>query len=169
MQTPLRGVLACAVALIIPATTTCWFSSTSPKPGPSTSEQGDPSAAVVTGLVQLFDRTDHHRRTMPGWAVKASWYVRSGSGNPLKLEYTDVVVSGRDGVYEVRWSHPRLAAVDLQGRICEFDPTDLECCIDDPPCNRPACKNAWTPASRLEVTTGSRQSLTLTVGCNHVP
>jgi hypothetical protein len=165
-----RNLSRIAAALVLPplvAGSSCWFSTTPPKPTAG-SENEDPSAAVVTGNVQLFDRTDHHSRIMPGWSVMASWYTRSGSGTP-RLVQRDVTQSSGAGVYEVRFTDPYLVAVDIQGRLCAVDLDGMDCCIGDNPCNRPECTTIWTTPIRINLGPGARERRTVIVACDHVP
>jgi hypothetical protein len=161
------GRIAAGLALAAAvAGSSCLYSTTPPKPSGSGTETVDPNAAVLTGTVQLYDRTDHHLRNMPGWAVRASWYVR---GTPPRLDHVDVVVSGGSGVYEVRRSDPDVVAVEIQGRLCGIDLEGMDCCLGDNPCNRPECTSIWTTPVRVDIAPGGRERRTVTVPCDHAP
>jgi hypothetical protein len=146
----------------------CLFSTNPPKPR-STSGSGssDPNAAIVTGAVQFYDRTDHHTRNMPDWVVRADWYIRTGTG--LRHVQSSVVRSNPSGVYEVQFSDPALVQVVLQAVICNFNVNDVDCCLDLPPCTNSVCAQLWITPVSLQIGPGSRQQRTLTVPCDHVP
>jgi len=150
------------------ATSGCLFSTNPPKPNSTPGSGGiDPNTTTVTGAVQFYDRTDHHTRNMPGWVVRADWYIHTGSG--VRLEGRSMVRSNISGVYEVQFSDPAVAQVELRALICTYNENDADCCLGDPPCTLPVCTNMWIPAVLLRIGPGSREQKTLTVPCDHVP
>lgn len=164
-----RNLAAGFVLALALAGSSCWFSTTPPKPSGSGPDNEDPSAAVVTGSVQFFDRTDHHTRSAPGWLVQASWYVSGGGGDPLRLDHREVTYSNSSAVYEIRYVHPKVVAVDVQARICVVDLDGMDCCLSDPPCSKPECTSIWSSAKRVLVGPGGRTQQSLIVACDQVP
>ena len=158
--------IAAVAALALPA---CWYSTTRPKPSSTGTNGGlDPQTVEVTGLVQLFDRSDHHLRTMPGWTVQASLYVRNPRGGAPVFSTQQILQSGSDGVFRVRFTAADAAAVDLRGRSCDFDPDTQDCCLQEPPCAPSNCA-IWATVSRVSVVPGQSTQGDVTVGCDHVP
>jgi hypothetical protein len=105
---------------------------------------------------------------MPGWIVRADWYVRDGSSGS-RLGGRSVVRSNPSGVYEVQFSDPYLVGVDLRAVICTYNENDADCCLGEPPCSQPICSQMWIPTVHLTLGAGTRAQRTLTVPCDHVP
>lgn len=145
----------------------CLFSTTPPKPRDEPGSDDDPDLAVVTGLVQLYDRTDNHYRSMPGWPVKVEWFSRDldHEGRPLLLKKR-VVYSEGAGVYSAALSNPRIGSVRVRAFLCIERSPDLECCLDDDPCQN--CE-VWRPPVTISTAPGERLQKDLVVPCDHVP
>lgn len=148
----------------------CLFSTTPPeRPDGTPVVPPDPNLIQITGLVQLFDRTDYHTRAAVDWPVMAIWYkpdpLRPGQ---LSIEQRTVVRSGNGGSYQVALSSRDVVAVEVQAIVCDYDPVEASCCVENPPCSGPQCQ-VWTAPRRLSVAPGVRLQQNLVVRCEHVP
>jgi hypothetical protein len=146
----------------------CLFSSNPTKPS-APGPEIDPDAAIVTGVVQLFDRTDGHISIAPDWLVRADWYIDVGDAEPPRFVARQLVRSGPDGAYDVRYTHPHAIAVVLTARVCTVDPQELECCLHEPPCDLPECTTVWITPAQIDAKLGTHERHTLRVGCAHAP
>jgi hypothetical protein len=164
-----QAISRCVLALPLLLASACLFSTTPPERQTPDPVPIDPDLIVVTGVVQLFDRTDGHTRAAVDWTVRATWYkpdpLRPGQ---YSVEQRSVVHSGNGGSYEVSLSSREVVAVEIQAVTCEFDPALSNCCVDVPPCVGPQCQ-IWTAARRLNVAPGMQLQQHLVVRCEHVP
>lgn len=157
-------------ALVLLFGTSCLFETTAPKPRPGSGDSDvNPDAAIVTGLVQIYDRQD--RDVTPGreWYLSVTWY-RADTNRDGQLEVLSRTItrSGLDGVYRIEYESPLVVRVEVAPRMCVVDFEAMECCLGNPPCNGTPCA-IWLPAVGVNVHQGERLQRNLTVRCDFVP
>lgn len=149
----------------------CLFETTPPQRTSSQDEPPpDPTAVVITGLVQVFDRMDHDVTPGGNWGVQFTWYQRDRDhdGQLDVLTYSNTV-SDNDGVYRVSLISPDVIAVDIAARKCPEESEPAPCCLDHQnPCGGPQCE-VWLPPRRAPAVPGQRLHENLTVRCDFVP
>lgn len=147
----------------------CWFETTPPERDEPPVVPVDPNEVVLTGLVQFFDRTDHHTRPAVGWLVTVTWLGpdKNGDGQPDALDAW-ILRAGSAGVYETRFNSRTVIAAEVRGARCDYDPVAADCCLDIPPCDPRNCQ-IWGSARRLNVVPGQRYQQDVVVGCDHAP
>jgi hypothetical protein len=161
----LRAAFPAAVVLVC----ACLFSTTPPKPSADGDQEPapDPNSAVVVGQVMHFGLVDRVYRRAPGRYVSIVAFGpdRNGDGQLDRLGDQDVR-SDRSGTYRATIQHRDLQAVELKAWICSYDPatTDLECCIENPPCPPSQC-NIWTTPRRFALHPGNTLNQQVIVPC----
>lgn len=143
--------------------TSCLFSTTPPQRNEPNEPPPDPSAYTVGGTVRLRDRVDRSTRLAPGHPVRINWIGadRDQNGQP-DVVLIQVVSSDKDATYEATTHLSGVTAVEVEPRLCIYDPIALECCFDQSPCSPCA---VWAGATRGSVTRGARAHLDLQVWC----
>ena len=161
----LRAVIPAALVLGC----ACLFSTTPPKPSADQEQDPPPDAdtAVVVGQLLHFGLVDRAYRRTPGRAVNvlALGSDRDGDGQLDRLG-DQTVFSDRSGTFRVTVRNRDLQAVELKAWQCSYDPatSDLECCLEDPPCPPSVC-NYWTTPRRFTLHAGSTLQQEVVVPC----
>ncbi len=152
-----RLALGATLAALTALSTSCLFSTATPKTADPGAPGGASPEAVVTGLVQLVDRRDLHVRKAENWTVRAIWIVRDRNGDGVPdtgwIQFTH---TGSDGVFRVAYNNRETLRVELYALNCNVDPTDTTAF-------------QWTAVETTAILPGEHVHNDLAVPCDHVP